>query len=177
MTTKRQLYERRVDLLRAMVKGNSVSSTFKILSANDPQTTRYGRLTEKMLINDWNRRREWEPIVLQLSDGSLLHEIIAGMKETMPQAWAIYSQSMATKNVKGITIKPNLPIALGALNTLQAGYGRLLAALQDSGIVEKAALKIAATVETAFPLIGLSEDERKLLVEAARIVEKKGSTS
>jgi hypothetical protein len=177
MTTKRQLYERRADLLRAMVKGNTVSSAYKALQTNDPQAIKYGRLTEKMLLNDWARRKEWEPIVLQLSDGSLLHEIIAGMKETMPQAWAIYSQSMATKNVRGMPIKPNLPVALGALNTLQAGYARLLSALQDSGIVEKAALKIAATIEKQVDLIGLSEDERKILVEAARIVDQKSSTS
>jgi hypothetical protein len=163
-----------------MVKGHSVNSAFKQLEQENTKEGQalYGRLTEKMVQNDWDRRKEWEPIVLQLRDGSLLHEIIAGMKETIPQAWAMYSMSISTKSSDGHPRKPNLPVALGALNTLQTGYVRLLTALQDSGIIDKAALKIMATVEEKpLDVSKLSEDERKALVTAAKIVEEKSSES
>jgi hypothetical protein len=119
----RELLERRTKMLRQHIMGVSLKNIIEALKEEyDVQ--------EHALYQDWERRDQWIPQVLQLNDPTLLHRLIEGMRLVIPKCWVIAETS---KN----------PFArLRALQIIKDTNLHLVEVLQAVGLVEKRPIQV-----------------------------------
>lgn len=156
---QKNVFDRRKHLVKLMTRGIALKDAV-------PKVMEKFGCSEKVVRNDWDRRSKWLPLIIQLEDKTLLHEVVAGLKEIIPMAWLIYSQAKGNPNAR-----------IGALKLAQSTYVELIKLLQSVGAVEKAPMKIETT-HRHVDWEKLTDEERRSIIASARILirsEKKES--
>lgn len=102
-----RLLERRTQFLSRMCKGAPLKETVRQFAED------YG-VTEKTLYNDWERREEWLPQIMQLHDTSLTMQAVQGFREVLRHAW------LMVKTTQNDSVK------IAALKLAQETYRELL---------------------------------------------------
>jgi len=149
------LKARRLDLLRRMVKGA------KLFEAVPPVAKRW-RVSSETLSRDWGRRKSWIPKIVNLQDPTIIHEILTGMREIIPNIWATYARAIKEGNTSS---------QIGALRTAIVAYLKIIELLQATGYIPAEPVSLKADAED-FAWEDLDEAERKTLIEGAKILIK-----
>jgi hypothetical protein len=85
---------------------------------------------EHALYQDWERRDQWIAQILQLSDPTLLHRLIEGMRLVIPKAWVIVETS------------ENPFARLRALQLIKETNLDLIKALQSIGFIAQRPIQV-----------------------------------
>lgn len=83
MRINHRLMQRRSEVIALKSKGIPLNLITKELAV------KY-RCTRKMIYEDWEKRSEWLPLVIQLNDPTLKYEVLSGIEQILPQAWHTY---------------------------------------------------------------------------------------
>lgn len=123
--------EMRQEILKAVCKGVTVRETAEGIAKKEyPGDTKKDMKMRKTLIarlqKDWSRRNVWMPMIVRINDSSLICELLAGMRETIPWAWMEYTK--ATDN----------PIAkINALKLVKDTNKDMIEVLQNIGAITR----------------------------------------
>lgn len=172
MTTKQQLWQRRKDFMRYIIRKQSVSSAFHSMNGDNLKArgTLYGKLTQRALELDFNRRTQWLPVLLSMDNGALLPEMLALAQEITQQGYAVFSMALDPEKAeatKGKGLKPNLNAAIGALRTMFEGLSVQLRIAQGAGVAMPSTGDINLTQNT-LNILNITEEERKKFAEIGR---------
>lgn len=83
MRINHRLMQRRSELIALKSKGIPLNLITKELAL------KY-KCTRKMIYDDWEKRNQWLPLVIQLNDPTLKYAVLAGIEQILPQAWHTY---------------------------------------------------------------------------------------
>lgn len=136
-----------------------------------------------VILRDWGRRHTWLEAVVRITDPSVLHEIAAEIKWVLDQAHVEYLRNPDEKIKIPKTRKtPEKEILvshsrerLAALHAVQEAAVGLADILLETGKLQKAPLQIQATVTDEIDISKISEQDRDVLVTAAKIIENQSS--
>jgi hypothetical protein len=119
----RELLERRTRMLKLSIQGVRLKDIIDTLTEDF-------KCKAKSLYEDWRRRNQWIPQILQFNDPTLLPRLLEGMRLVIPKAWMIAESS------------ENDFCKLKALQLIENTHADLIKALQSIGVVEKRPLQI-----------------------------------
>jgi hypothetical protein len=125
----KQLLERRTNLLKAICIGVPLKTAINKIAEEY-------KVKEKLLYRDWERRKSWLPLVVQLRDQTLINEIAMGIQQAREHAWTIIAR-----------YEKQPAIQLGALKVVMDTNKAMIQLLQDLGTVEKQKLQLEGTLE------------------------------
>jgi hypothetical protein len=97
LDVRADLLKRRTQFLNAFWKGSPLKETVDQFSDDYD-------VAPKTLYNDWAKRREWLPHIMQLQDPSVFLELCQGLRETLRSAWLMQITS-ANESVRIAALK------------------------------------------------------------------------
>ena len=149
-----ELLHRREELLRQMVKGNSLKSTAEEMT-KDIQDLCEREKAILVIRRDWGNRKRWMANVVRLTEGSFLVELIAGMDEAMRCCWSEYAKGR------------NVSAKVGALRTIIMGKTRVGLLLMKAGVIQQAPQQTESTMTITGIPFDVDPELRKAILEEA----------
>ena len=116
------MLKRRTQFLNAICKGTPLKETVEQFSED------YG-VAAKTLYNDWAKRSEWLPQVVQVQDSSGFFEMYQGLKEVLRCSWLLQITSA------------NESVRIAALKLVKDTYLDLFKILKDLDFIKRETLE------------------------------------
>lgn len=175
MTKRKQIIERRLFFL------SQLERTQKITTAVENTVQKFG-CSQSAAWQDAMRMPEWIDTIVKADNSNVMvKRLFSGLRNLVPNAWLVFAKAINPPDIKiptkdgerSIKQKPNLNVALGAINTIARIYIETAKFLQSVGIVYKAPEQIEVDHAGEILVEVETQDEADILAKAARILARK----